>query len=288
MARTTPVNAGYNIINGTSTGSNASKVDCWLEWKVTAQNADANYSVVDLYLYAASTVSSSTSWSSPEWFGYVKCDDEHHSMNTTYDFSNYKVNCFGHHEFTIYHNSDGQKTVTLSGAWETSHSSYISGGSASGSVELPALITACTAPTWFTLSPEKFNKVITLSWGGAQGGRRNDITGYDTQLMVSPDGIEWPTQWGQRGVDESSPSTSQPGMERGYYVKYRIRTIGTAGEGYYSDWVESNVVQKSNAHAYISKDGKIVPHAAYIHNGNEYVRHLPHVYKDGKWVLCSE
>ena len=38
MARTTPVNAGYEIISGTGTGSNGARTDVWLEYKVLSQD----------------------------------------------------------------------------------------------------------------------------------------------------------------------------------------------------------------------------------------------------------
>ena len=62
MARTTPVNSGYTIINGSTTGTNSSKVDTWLEYKVLAQSAQNNTSTIRVVLYSQSTVSSSTKW----------------------------------------------------------------------------------------------------------------------------------------------------------------------------------------------------------------------------------
>lgn len=140
MARTTPVNSGYGIISGSSAGSNASGVDCWLEWKVLSQDAENCQSKVRVLLYAAATISSSTKWTAAENFGYVQCDGgTKQYLSTTYDFSDKQVNCFGDYTFTIDHEEDGTKSVTLAGVWSTSHSTYISGGSASGTVTLPTI-----------------------------------------------------------------------------------------------------------------------------------------------------
>ena len=140
MARTTPVNSGYTIINGSTTGTNGSKVDTWLEYKVLAQSAQNNTSQVRVVLYSQSTVSSSTKWEIAENFGYVGYNNANKQyLSTTYDFSDNKINKFGDYTFTISHNADGTKTITLQGAWSTSHSTYISGGSVSASVTLPAI-----------------------------------------------------------------------------------------------------------------------------------------------------
>lgn len=137
MARSTPVNSGYTIINGTSTGSNKAYVDCWLEWSILDQDVSANSSQVHVLLYAACRRSSSTSWDVAEEYGYVGYDGGNKQYrSTTYDFSDKAVNCFGDYTFTIIHESDGTKAVTLEGAWATSHSTYISGGSVSGVVNL--------------------------------------------------------------------------------------------------------------------------------------------------------
>lgn len=140
MARTTPVNSGYSIINGNATGSNAAYVDVWLEWKQLSKNTSGNTSQVRVLLYAACTKSSSTSWSAAENFGYVGYNGGNRQYrSTTYNFANNAVNCFGDYTFTIAHDSDGTKSITLEGAWSTSHSTYISGGSVSGKVTLDTI-----------------------------------------------------------------------------------------------------------------------------------------------------
>lgn len=192
MARTTPVNAGYAIIGGTGTGSNGARTDVWLEYKVLSQDMLANTSTVRLVLYAAATFSSSTKYTVPALNGYVGYDGGNREwLESTYDFSNRQVNCFGDHTYTIQHADDGTRSVTLQGAF-TTRSSYISGGSASGTVALP-VITRATTPTVsgtvmgqetiITLAPasEDFTHSLRWTFGASYGG----ITGKTAERTIA-------------------------------------------------------------------------------------------------------
>lgn len=145
MARTTPVNAGYTIINGSTSGSNGYRTDTWIEYKVVSQSVTNNTSTVHAFLYSAATFSSTTQYTTPAEYGYVGYDNGNKQyLSTAYDFRNYRVNKFAEYTYTIAHNSDGKKSITLQGAWNTSHSSYISGGNVSGVVNLPQIARAST------------------------------------------------------------------------------------------------------------------------------------------------
>ncbi len=139
MARQTAVNSGYTLITGASTGSRGSEVDTWLEYAVLEQDEAQNCSRVRVLLYAAAGFDSATKWSVPERFGYVGCDADIQYGECTYDFGGSQVNCFADHTYQVRHDADGTKKVTLSGGWSTGHSTYISGGSASGEVTLKAI-----------------------------------------------------------------------------------------------------------------------------------------------------
>jgi hypothetical protein len=108
--------------------------------------------------------------------------------------------------------------------------------------------TACTAPTSFTVSPSIFETTISLAWSGASGGANNSITGYEIQYSLSADGNTW-SGWGAwqtiSTASASGSSNDTPGISRGEYEKYQIRTIGSAGASYYSGWVESPSVRKN-------------------------------------------
>jgi hypothetical protein len=142
MTITKPVNSGYSVILGSTTGSNGSKVDTWLEYKVLSQSIELNQSTVRVILYSQATFDSSTAHTVTRQFGYVKIDSnqQDYTMTGGYDFDNYKLNKFADYTFTVSHNSNGTKTVAMSGAWSDSGwSSFINGGSASASVTLPTI-----------------------------------------------------------------------------------------------------------------------------------------------------
>ena len=153
MAVSTPVNTGYTIINGTTTGSNGSKVNTWIEYKVTSQDVVANTSTIRVILYSQATWDSGTGHVVTGNYGYVKVDSsqpQYYSMSGGYNFENKKLNKFADATFTVTHGTDGKKTATISGAWSDiksdgkPYSTYISGGSVSASVTLPQIARAST------------------------------------------------------------------------------------------------------------------------------------------------
>ena len=165
MARTTPVNSGYTIINGSTTGTNGSKVNTWLEYKVLSQSIANNQSTVRVILYSQATISSSThATGTPRQYGYVQVDSgTKYYLSTTFDYSNYQLIKFADHTFTITHNVNGTKSVTLSGAFDISAyvGKYITGGSASATVTLP------TIPQYATVTQTVQSKTetsITMTW----------------------------------------------------------------------------------------------------------------------------
>lgn len=237
MARTTPVNSGYTIINGTSTGSNAAYVDCWLEYKVTSQNVTNNCSVLDVYLYSASRNSSSTKWESAEQFGWVGYDNGNKSYrSTTYDFSGNKVNCFGHSTYTIPHSADGTKTITLQGSWSTSHSSYISGGSVSQSVSLPSIARA-TAPV-VSVSSAEFNQSITITLNRAASTFTHTLNySFGSASGTIGTGIETSKTW----TIPNSLMNQIPNAESGYLTITCITYNGSSKVGTKTTTITANV-----------------------------------------------
>lgn len=125
MARTTPVNAGYTIINGTTTGSNASRVNTWVEYKVTGNK-------LHVLLYAQANWDSGTSTGGAKKnFGYCQMNGgTKQYLNTDYDFgylpgtSTPRINKFADHTFNI---PEGTETVKIYAYYKTD-SSFISVG----------------------------------------------------------------------------------------------------------------------------------------------------------------
>jgi len=110
-------------------------------------------------------------------------------------------------------------------------------------------ITACGPPTSFSISSTLAEGNVSLSWSGASGGAGNAITSYEIQYRDSADNSTW-GEWMALTIVNTSATSSilsvSPPATRGYYRQFRIRTRGTAGESFYSEWaISSNTVRKN-------------------------------------------
>lgn len=142
MARSTPVNSGYTIVNGAGTGINAERIDVWVEYKCGAENVVDNYTPFTAYFYAALNPSyTSTTQNVSGLNSTFNVDGKAGTSvtNGSYDFtSSSKVNLLGSYTGNITHGADGSKSVSITGSF-TTLSSYISGGNISVTVELPKI-----------------------------------------------------------------------------------------------------------------------------------------------------
>ena len=142
MARSTPINSGYKIINGICTGINAKRVDVWVEYKIGSKNAAGNYTPFTAYFYAALKPGYETATSYDSGLYSTFTVDGTAGTAVTdgpYDFRTVDaINLLGSFSKNITHNSDGKKTVEISGSF-TTKSEYISGGNISATVELPTI-----------------------------------------------------------------------------------------------------------------------------------------------------
>ena len=105
--------------------------------------------------------------------------------------------------------------------------------------------TACGAPTSVSLSTSKTtDNAATLSWQGASSGTENAISSYLVQYCDSSNGNTWGAWADYWTVSTSagggSISVALPAARN--YRKFRVRTQGTAGSGYYSGFTESAAV----------------------------------------------
>lgn len=185
MAQTTPINTGYTIINGTTSGKNGSITNTWIEYKVTAQSTVNNTSTLDVYLYSQCTQYKDTKWERSGNYGYVQIDNgtkQYTNLPNGYNFQNKHLNTFAHHTFTVTHNADGTKTLTLKGAWDkgSSTSEWITGGTVSGQITLPQIARASTISglntflgtqggITITRQSSSFTHTITYTFGSASG-----------------------------------------------------------------------------------------------------------------------
>lgn len=212
MAVTTPVNSGYTIINGSTQGSNGSKVNTWLEYKST-QNISANTSTIDVYFYSQATQNLSTEHDVTREFGYVAVDGTtRYKSLAGYSFKNKQRIEWAHSSFTVTHNADGKKTVTISGAWSDNNwSTYITSGSASASVTLPQI------PRYATVSQSLGGKTetgITVKWS-------SDST-IDYVWYSKDNGSNW-TAVGSANATSGSYTISGLSANTSYTIKTRVR-----------------------------------------------------------------
>ena len=204
MAQTTPKHEGYSIIDGTTTGKNGAKVNTWIEWKETSYSVENNTSTVNVYLYArANTSGLSTKWvpSYSDTYGSIIVNGTTYSGPAFvggYDFtstSNYNLMSYKE-GIVISHNTDGSKSISISGTWDkgNSTSTYITGGSVSAttvslttiprasSFTLPSSFTTGSAGS-VTISRASTNFTHTVTY--SIGSNSASVTGATTSASIT-------------------------------------------------------------------------------------------------------
>ena len=84
---------------------------------------------------------------------------------------------------------------------------------------------------------------FTLSWDAGTAGINNNVTGYRVEYSDSSNkGASWGA-WTLLTETTSTSVSSSPNATQGEYRKFRVRTKGSAGADYYSDWAESGSAQ---------------------------------------------
>lgn len=147
MARQTPVNAGFTIVNGSGTGTNGNRIDVWMEYQLGQQRMLENVTPITVYFYAALAEGKQSSTALDYGMdSALKVDGELGTgvTNKGYYFTDSSyVNFLGSFSGDIYHDADGTKLLSLEGSF-TTRSAYISGGAVSARVELPQIAKAST------------------------------------------------------------------------------------------------------------------------------------------------
>jgi len=246
-------------INGTTGGSNQT-YSTWLECYSVLSGNNAN---ITIKLYAMST-GGTYNWngssSNPATRGDIGIKDGTKDVRTP-NFTqamNNSIN-FGVGQGTpkllkeislsVPYKSDGTLSLKVRAQWDTNgHSTFLTGGTISETTwNLPVNITKCTAPTAFWIS-NPFDGSINLSFSGAKNGVNNIIlstNGYEYQHSLYINGV-WGS-WSGSSLCSSSPKSQSITVNDGQLLKFRIRTRGSAGASWYSDWVESNNARKNSA-----------------------------------------
>ena len=102
--------------------------------------------------------------------------------------------------------------------------------------------TKCGVPTNLKV-PSVVSADFTLSWDAGAAGINNSVTGYRVEYSDSTNkGASW-GNWTLLSETTSRYVTASPNATQGEYRKFRVRTKGSAGADYYSDWAESGSAQ---------------------------------------------
>lgn len=187
--------------------------------------AGSNNSIESYYIQYATSSNNST-WG--DWTKLITIDSTSTSGNTTIDMSS-KVTRGHYVRFRI--RTLGKAGSDYYSNYKTSSPSYLR--------RQP--YTKCEAPTSFTASPNPFETTVKLSWSGAKAGTANSISSYYIQYATTQDNVTWDDWVGLTTVTSTSTSGSysvdmSSKVLRGKNVRFRIRTQGSAGSSYYSDY----------------------------------------------------
>lgn len=196
-----------NIINGSATGTNGSKINTWIEWEDINQDITANTSQLHMILYAQANTSVSTHYSATYNYGYLSYNGANiqYTSLSGYDFRNKAKIKFAEHTYTIAHNDDGTKYVTVKGYWTLNgQSDWIKDGTVSGTVTLNTIPRASSfiCPSTFTLgasgtvkitsASDSFTHKIILTFGNQSYTYSNVVTSNKTVET----GVTFSTNWG--------------------------------------------------------------------------------------------
>ena len=164
-------------------------------------------------------------------------------------------------------------------------SSYYSDWKTSNAIQKNPL----SAPTTFTAAPKIYEDNVNLSWSGAGGGTLNKIAGYEIQCRASADDSTWGA-WGTlktvSGTAASGSTAAALSITRGYYLQFRIRTRGSAGSSYYSEWKTSNSVQQNPTFLNVPVGNQYVSAPLYCVVNGQWTRVELHSVSDGVWKGC--
>ena len=148
--------------------------------------------------------------------------------------------------FTKYVSTGGKsKTINIIGQWDMPYSNWVTGGYLSGQVTLPALTSACTAPTSVTANASivKQGNNVTISWSGAKAGTNNAISKYRVFYRNGSS----PTTSTYDGYTDSTSTSVNIKMSgtRGSNYYFKVQSIGSVS-GYSSDISSAYATSKVN------------------------------------------
>ncbi len=228
-------------------GTKSNVYDVWISWNSSVSNLT---STVNATLY----VKRNDGYSSSAWnkfhqvWGRIYCNGNEVGRydNLDIDTRKSKTATLCSATFSVEHTNGVEKKINLSASFGGVAVSGLDRGTVSASeisLGTISIYSHCGAVTWFSASPNPFEDKVKLSWGGALDGTNNKIKNYYIQYAASDDNSNW-SSWNYLTTTEATSADIFPQISRGKYIKYRIRTQGTAGSPYYSEFRESNSVRR--------------------------------------------
>lgn len=136
--------------------------------------------------------------------------------------------------------------------------------SASGSASLEEGFSNCSPPSVLTINPStaKKDQNVTLSWSGAKAGTANSIVGYDIQYQIGSGA--WTNLASISSTSSSGSRINSWNLPVGQTVKYRVRTRGSAGSNYYSNWSNSSstltIINTAPVMSFVNTNSLICPY----------------------------
>ena len=126
-------------------------------------------------------------------------------------------------------------------------------------------VVQCKPPSDVKLSANaSMGDAATLSWSRGYGESLNSFKEYQVRREESEDGVIW----GPSEIITATTSLScsvDPPMTFGNYYRFSVRTMGTAGEEYASEWVMcSELLQKAKAQLMPYTDPTLTPGETHI------------------------
>ncbi len=121
-----------------------------------------------------------------------------------------------------------------------------SAATATMDVEYVINITQTTPPSTFYPAAAVGEGSVVLQWSGAGAGVQNTITGYEIQCADSADNAtygDWQACASVASASAAGSASVPVNGTRGSWRRYRIRTMGSAGAGWYSEWKVSSAVR---------------------------------------------
>lgn len=106
-----------------------------------------------------------------------------------------------------------------------------------------------TAPTSCSVSSTLSEGNVTLSWSGAASGSGHSIASYAIQYSESSNNSTWGSWYALTTVTTTATSGSVsvvPPSTRGYYRRFQVRAVSSAGSSYYSGWKVSTSSVRRN------------------------------------------